>query len=66
MRHRFDAGLDLSAARFFAAGISMVLHAQHPRVPTMHANFRYFERGAGATPRPGEIAIPLQGAYQPG
>ena len=43
MRHRFDAGLDLSAAQFFAAGISLVLHAAHPRVPTVHANFRYFE-----------------------
>ncbi|KAI9462991.1 coproporphyrinogen III oxidase [Boletus coccyginus] len=28
---------------FFAAGISIILHPRHPRVPTAHANCRYFE-----------------------
>ncbi|MBV8263233.1 MAG: oxygen-dependent coproporphyrinogen oxidase [Candidatus Eremiobacteraeota bacterium] len=31
--------------RFFATGISMVLHPHSPMVPTMHANFRYLTRG---------------------
>ncbi len=30
---------------FYATGISLVLHPRHPRVPTVHANFRYLERG---------------------
>lgn len=31
--------------RFFATGVSVVLHPRNPSVPTVHANFRYFERG---------------------
>ncbi len=33
--------------KFFATGISLVLHPLNPFVPTVHANFRYLERGAG-------------------
>ncbi|MEZ4266709.1 MAG: oxygen-dependent coproporphyrinogen oxidase [Myxococcota bacterium] len=33
-------------ATFFATGISLVLHPRNPHVPTVHANFRYIERGA--------------------
>ncbi|KAI0326459.1 coproporphyrinogen III oxidase [Cubamyces sp. BRFM 1775] len=38
---------------FFAAGLSIVLHPRNPSVPTVHANYRYFEitgatEGAGA------------------
>lgn len=29
---------------FFATGISLVLHPRSPHVPTVHANFRYFEQ----------------------
>jgi len=31
--------------RFYATGVSLVLHPRSPMVPTVHANFRYFERG---------------------
>lgn len=30
-------------ARFFATGVSMVLHPQNPMAPTVHLNYRYFE-----------------------
>ncbi len=31
---------------FYATGISLVLHPLNPFVPTVHANFRYLERGS--------------------
>ncbi len=37
-------GTDLD---FFATGISLVLHPHNPMAPTVHANYRYFERGDG-------------------
>ncbi len=36
--------------RFSAVGISLVLHPHNPMAPTVHANYRYFERGDGTTP----------------
>jgi len=33
---------------FYATGVSLVLHPRSPMVPTIHANFRYFERGPDA------------------
>ena len=33
--------------QFFASGVSLVLHPRSPLVPTVHANFRYLERGSG-------------------
>jgi coproporphyrinogen III oxidase len=32
--------------KFFATGVSLVLHPLNPMVPTVHANFRYLERGS--------------------
>jgi coproporphyrinogen III oxidase len=40
-----DAGVEAGRA-FFATGVSLVLHPHNPYVPTVHANFRYFEQGA--------------------
>ena len=31
---------------FYATGVSLVLHPRSPRVPTVHANFRYLGRGS--------------------
>ncbi|DAC35304.1 MAG: oxygen-dependent coproporphyrinogen oxidase [Euryarchaeota archaeon] len=35
---------------FFATGLSLVLHPWNPMAPTVHANYRYFERGDGERP----------------
>jgi len=35
--------LNVSAGKFFACGLSMVIHPKSPFVPTTHANWRYFE-----------------------
>jgi len=34
-------------ARFFATGVSLVLHPWNPMAPTVHANFRFLQRGSG-------------------
>lgn len=36
-------GLHLDGAKWFACGLSLVLHPVNPYVPTVHANWRYFE-----------------------
>jgi len=41
----FAAQLPGSGARFFATGVSLVIHPMSPHVPTSHANFRYIEHG---------------------
>ena len=41
----FDAGVNVEEREFYATGISLVLHPLNPRIPTVHANFRYLERG---------------------
>jgi coproporphyrinogen III oxidase len=47
---QMGGGTHIESLEFWAAGISMVLHAQNPMVPTFHANYRYFERGEGDEP----------------
>src|SRR5262245_12029487 len=48
LSEKFAAGLPLGdGLEFFATGISLVLHPLSPMVPTVHANFRYLERGSG-------------------
>lgn len=39
----FGDGLD-----FYATGVSIVLHPKNPFVPTVHANFRYIQRGSAS------------------
>ena len=34
-----------NGTEFFATGVSLVLHPRSPMVPTVHANFRYLEKG---------------------
>jgi coproporphyrinogen III oxidase len=43
----FAAELPGTGRRYFATGISLVLHPRSPHVPTVHANFRYLEKGDG-------------------
>jgi coproporphyrinogen III oxidase len=35
------------SSQFYATGISLVLHPRSPMIPTVHANFRYFEQSTG-------------------
>lgn len=45
---RARRGKELGTSReFFATGVSLVFHPRNPWVPTVHANFRYFELGEG-------------------
>ncbi|MBK5209248.1 MAG: oxygen-dependent coproporphyrinogen oxidase [Flavobacteriaceae bacterium] len=39
MQHYFKVG----DVNFYACGLSLVIHPKSPMVPTVHANFRYFE-----------------------
>ena len=34
---------DVKNTKFFACGLSLVFHPKNPMIPTVHANFRYFE-----------------------
>lgn len=41
----------IQADQFFATGVSIVIHPNHPWVPIIHMNIRYFEMpGSGTTP----------------
>ena len=44
---------------FFATGVSLVLHPHNPMAPTVHANYRYFERGEGKKPGSGGSVVVL-------
>lgn len=35
--------MKIEGGEFFATGLSLVIHPRSPRIPTVHANFRYFE-----------------------
>src|SRR5690606_6304912 len=35
--------LNVKSGKFFACGLSLVIHPKNPFVPTTHANWRYFE-----------------------
>jgi coproporphyrinogen III oxidase len=41
------AKMKISAAPFFATGISLVLHPDSPMIPIVHMNLRYFEQTDG-------------------
>jgi coproporphyrinogen III oxidase len=44
------AGLgDGASGRFFATGVSIVIHPRNPFVPSAHANYRYFELEDGGS-----------------
>jgi len=38
-------GMPGSGRAFYATGVSVVVHPRNPYVPTVHANFRFFEKG---------------------
>jgi len=44
----FAAQLQGEGTEFFATGLSLVLHPKNPRVPTVHANYRYIVQGSRA------------------
>jgi len=46
LKPEFAATLPGDGLRFFATGVSLVLHPKSPRIPTVHANFRCLQRGA--------------------
>ncbi len=39
--------VSINATRFFATGVSIVIHPKSPLVPIIHSNIRYFETDAG-------------------
>jgi len=45
---QFAATLPGDGLAFYATGISLVLHPKNPFAPTVHANFRYFEKGGAS------------------
>jgi coproporphyrinogen III oxidase len=45
MAPEFAKQLPGEGNRFFAAGVSLVLHPKNPHIPTVHANFRLIQKG---------------------
>ena len=64
MQKLFNVG----EADFFACGLSLVIHPKNPMVPTVHANWRYFEmyplNDSGKTPPPGAGGLSWFGGGQ--
>src|SRR5512147_1494015 len=48
LRPEMSAALPGDGASFHATGVSLVLHPRSPRVPTVHANVRFIQRGSAA------------------
>ncbi len=47
---QMGGGTHIEDLTFWAAGVSLVIHPHNPMAPTVHANYRYFERGDGSAP----------------
>lgn len=45
MSEEFAKQIPGEGRTFYATGVSLVLHPNSPRVPTVHANFRFIEKG---------------------
>jgi coproporphyrinogen III oxidase len=45
LSEEFAAQLPGEGTAFYATGVSLVLHPQNPRVPAVHMNLRYVEKG---------------------
>jgi coproporphyrinogen III oxidase len=43
VKEQMKKQLGINGAKWFAAGLSLVIHPLNPYVPTVHANWRYFE-----------------------
>ena len=41
-------GTGVTADRFYATGVSIIVHQRNPHAPTFHANLRYFETDDGS------------------
>ena len=48
LEEQFARKLQGEGRRFFAAGLSLILHPRNPRVPTVHANWRFIQQGGKA------------------
>jgi coproporphyrinogen III oxidase len=44
---KIQKGLNIEDGKFFATGVSIVLHPINPMVPIIHMNVRYFEMSSG-------------------
>jgi len=47
---KMGGGTNIEDLTFYATGVSLVFHPHNPMAPTVHANYRYFERGDGSAP----------------
>ena len=47
---QMGGGAHIEDLSFWATGVSLVIHPKNPMAPTVHANYRYFERGDGSEP----------------